>query len=57
MIILKPCALNAEFQHFILRFNKIWVIPLKEGMRGESRGDKGVKERVTLRITLISRFD
>jgi retron-type reverse transcriptase len=19
----KPCALNAEFQHFILRFNKI----------------------------------
>jgi hypothetical protein len=57
IIILKPCALNAEFQHFILRFNKIWVIPLKEGIRGESRGDKGVKERVTLQITLISGLD
>ncbi len=34
---LKPCALNAKFQHFILRFNKmsfILRIPLKEGIVG-----------------------
>jgi hypothetical protein len=38
IITLKPCALNAEFQHFILRFNKISLgtlqIPLKEGIGG-----------------------
>jgi hypothetical protein len=33
-IILEPCALNAEFQPFIPRFNKISLLcgpPLKEG--------------------------
>jgi hypothetical protein len=48
---LEHCALNAETQHFILRFNKIFLyfvgIPLKE------EGDRGVKERVTLLITLV----
>jgi hypothetical protein len=42
---LNPCALNADFQHFILRFNKNFItlwIPLKEGI-GESRGDRGWK--------------
>jgi hypothetical protein len=37
IISLEPCALNAEFQHFILRFNKNFLtlrIPLKEGIRG-----------------------
>jgi hypothetical protein len=29
VITLEPCALNAEFQHFITRFNKI-ALPLKE---------------------------
>jgi hypothetical protein len=32
-----------EFQHFIVRFNKIFYTlwkPLKEGIRGESRGTK-----------------
>jgi hypothetical protein len=34
MIGVEPCALNAEFQHFIPRFNKISLLygsPLKEG--------------------------
>jgi hypothetical protein len=42
IITLEPCALNAEFQHFILRFNKISIlllIPLKEGIGGEREGD------------------
>jgi hypothetical protein len=48
IITLKPCALNAEFPHFILGFNKNFLtlqIPLKEWM--------GVKKRVTLWITLM----
>jgi hypothetical protein len=35
LITLQPCALNAQFQHFILRFNKISLllrIPLKGGI-------------------------
>jgi hypothetical protein len=42
IIILKPCALYAEFQHFILRFSKISLllqILLKEGIRGISYWD------------------
>ncbi len=34
IISLEPCALNADFQHFIPRFNKIcllWWIPQKKG--------------------------
>jgi hypothetical protein len=37
IISLKPCALYAEFQHFILRFSKISLllqILLKRGDRG-----------------------
>jgi hypothetical protein len=30
IIRLKPCALNAEFQHFMLRFNKIGFIHIFE---------------------------
>jgi hypothetical protein len=26
IINLEPCALNAEFQHFIKRFNKIFIL-------------------------------
>ncbi len=40
--ILEPCALNAEFQHFIPKFNKNFLtlqIPLKERIVGKSRGD------------------
>jgi hypothetical protein len=40
---LKPCALNAEFQHFIPRFNKNFLTlgtSLKEGDRGVKRGPK-----------------
>jgi hypothetical protein len=43
IITLEPCALNAEFQHFILRFNKISFLALglivKEGIGGEREGD------------------
>jgi hypothetical protein len=57
IITLEPCALNAEFQHFILRFNKNFVIlrvSLKEEeIGGGSRKDVGVKEGVTLGITLL----
>jgi hypothetical protein len=38
----EPCALNGEFQHFILRFNKISLLcryQLKEGIGGEREGD------------------
>ncbi len=45
-ITLKPCALNAEFQHFILRFNKISLLCIYRGLRvkagpktGWSQGD------------------
>ncbi len=40
---LEPCVLNAEFQHFILRFNKnvfTLRIPLKRGDRGVKGGPK-----------------
>jgi hypothetical protein len=36
IIILKPCALNVEFQHFILRFNKIPLL-----CKYIARGDRG----------------
>jgi hypothetical protein len=42
IITLEPCALNDEFQHFILRFNKISLLCLyhwKEGIGGEREGD------------------
>jgi hypothetical protein len=42
---LEPCALSAEFQHFMPRINKNFIIlriPLKERIGGcESRGDWG----------------
>jgi hypothetical protein len=52
VITLTPCALNVEFQHFILRFNKNFItlqIPLQEGIGGERRP----KDRVTSRMTLL----
>ncbi len=52
----EPCALSAEFQHFILRFNKISLLcRYHSWTRGESRGNRGVKERVTLQITLLKK--
>jgi hypothetical protein len=41
-------CINAEFQHFILRFNKMSLLCGYHWKRGY-----GVKEKVTLRITLI----
>ncbi len=45
IITFKPCALDAKFQHFILRYQKFhyFVIPQKEGIKGESRKDGGWK--------------
>jgi len=41
IITLQPCALNAEFQHFVLRFLPL-LIQLKEAIGGvENRGDSG----------------
>jgi hypothetical protein len=56
IITLEPCALNAEFQHFILKFNKNFLtlrIPLKEGIGGWKQRGQGMKERMTLQITLL----
>jgi hypothetical protein len=57
IITLKLCALNAEFQHFILIFLIIKFltlqIPRKESVGGESRP----KERVTLPITLMGNLN
>jgi hypothetical protein len=48
----RPCALNAEFQHFILRFNKISLLCRDRWKRGYG-GETRPKERVTLWITLM----
>jgi hypothetical protein len=48
IIALEPCALNAETQHFIMRFNKVFLtlhIPLKEGIGGKSSPKDIVKTR------------
>ncbi len=41
IIIFKQCVLNAEFQYFILRFNKISLlcVPLKKGIGAEREDD------------------
>jgi hypothetical protein len=53
----KPRALNAEFHHFILRFNKNFIC-FADTTERRDRGWKqaqreGEEERVTLRITLL----
>jgi hypothetical protein len=58
MITLQPCALNAEFQHFILRFNlKNSLLCRYHWMRdkGWEQVQRHGEDRVTLQITL-SRF-
>jgi hypothetical protein len=57
IVSLESCALNAEFQHFILRFNKnvfTLRIPLKEGIGGWKEAQRQGEDRVTLRITRIN---
>jgi hypothetical protein len=50
IITLKPCALNAEFKHFILKFNKISLLCRYHWKRG-----KGLKDSVTtLSRTLLT---
>jgi hypothetical protein len=45
MITFEPCALNSEFEHFILRFNKIpyFADATERGDRGESTPKYRVK--------------
>jgi hypothetical protein len=54
IIALEPCALNAEFQHFIPRFNKISLLcrPLKEGIGGEREGDVKDKSNVSKSLAI-----
>jgi hypothetical protein len=41
IISLEHCALNAEFQHFILRFNKMWLLLISwGGGGGEGKGSR-----------------
>jgi hypothetical protein len=56
IITLGPRALSAEFQHFILRFNKnvfTLRIPLREGTGGERRAQRQGEDRVILQIALL----
>ncbi len=51
IISLEPCALNADFQHFIPIFNKISLLhgyPPKRGL-----DERRLKDRVTLQIILV----
>jgi hypothetical protein len=55
MISLEPCALNADFQHFIPRFNTIsffYGYPWKKGLGVK----EGPKDKVTLQIILVFTF-
>ncbi len=57
IITLEPCALNAEFQHFIPRFNKNFLplgTSLKEGIGGWKEAQRQGEDWMTLRKTLIS---
>jgi hypothetical protein len=51
IITLEPCALNAEFQHFIPRFNK--TSSLKEGIGGWKEAQRQGEDRMTLRKNSI----
>jgi hypothetical protein len=51
IITFKPCALNAEFHHFILSFNKISLLCGHHWKRGY--GVKAGRKTVTLRISLL----
>jgi hypothetical protein len=59
IISLEPCALNAEFQDFILRFNKMSLLrdfadTIEREDRGWKEAQREGEDRVTLRITLLS---
>ncbi len=56
IISLEPCALNAGYQHFILRFIKMSLLSdtTERGYRGWKEAQRQGEDRVTLPITLIS---
>jgi hypothetical protein len=54
---LEPCTLNAEFQHFIPRFNKNYLTlqtSLKEGIGGWKEAQRQGEDRMTLRKTFMN---
>jgi hypothetical protein len=60
IISLDPCALNAEFQHFVLSYSISYCDLIKcpyfadTTERGDRGGERRPKDRVTLPITLLS---
>jgi len=58
IITLKPCAFDAEFQHFILRLNKISLLwgHTERGDRGWKQARREGEDRVTFWIILIFHF-
>ncbi len=49
IITLEPCTLNAEFQHFIPRFNKISLLHRYHSKRGFWGGERRLKDSVKTR--------
>jgi hypothetical protein len=58
LITLEPCALNAQFQDFIPRFNTIFLIcgNLKEGSAGEWRPKSRVTKARSLHLGEASKY-
>ncbi len=52
IIILEPCALNAEYQHFIVKF-PYFADTTERGDRGWKEAQRQGEERVTLGLTLM----
>ncbi len=55
IIVLEPCALNAETQHFIPRFNRISLLCEPHSKRGDRGGERRTKDKVSLQKTLLSK--
>jgi hypothetical protein len=55
IIIFEPCALNAIFQHFILRLSKIFVLcdTTERADRGLKQAQREGEDRVILQLTLL----
>jgi hypothetical protein len=59
IIILEPCALSAEFQHFIPRFSKFpycAVLTQRGDGRWKEEAQREGEDRVTLRKTLVTQL-
>jgi len=55
IILLETCALNVEFQHLILSFNKIsFMDTIERKVKGWKEAQKQGEDKVNLRIYLMS---